>query len=272
VILSELIADFVGKPGILWNNEIARELATNKLKTFVTDYSLTRSILKDDQVSENSLPLFEGENQTVLALPSDKLRFFFEDHGLEMLSEIDFPEDALNQIKRAISYYEEVPALSVFISQIVRSIQLLKAWDPETDVSYSHPEVPFSIFISLCENNSINSGLRVAESILHETMHLYLTLIEGVVPLVNNDLKSVYYSPWREEERPVRGVLHGIFVFKAVSDFYHLLFPKVNDEIAKKYLLRRQKQISDELLLVKNFYNSPGLTELGKQLAFKLTQ
>jgi len=256
VILSELIADFVGKPGILWNNEIARELATNKLKTFVTDYSLTRSILKDDQVSENSLPLFEGENQTVLALPSDKLRFFFEDHGLEMLSEIDFPE----------------PALSVFISQIVRSIQLLKAWDPETDVSYSHPEVPFSIFISLCENNSINSGLRVAESILHESMHLYLTLIEGVVPLVNNDLKSVYYSPWREEERPVRGVLHGIFVFKAVSDFYHLLFPKVNDEIAKKYLLRRQKQISDELLLVKNFYNSPGLTELGKQLAFKLTQ
>ncbi len=49
-------------------------------------------------------------------------------------------------------------------------------------------------------------------------MHLQLTLVEAVVPLVIPSERT-YFSPWRNEYRPAQGVLHALYVFKVIDAF-----------------------------------------------------
>jgi HEXXH motif-containing protein len=152
----------------------------------------------------------------------------------------------------------------------VRTIQVLRTDDADIDLSYSHPNIPFSIFISVCDNESMISNLRVAESILHEAMHLKLTLIEDLIPLIKPDTNSLYYSPWRNEERPAKGVLHGLFVFRAIREFYKEL-QKIGIFIdSENYLENRLREIENEVEQLKDFATSPSLNELGTNLVISL--
>ena len=42
-----------------------------------------------------------------------------------------------------------------------------------------------------------------------------LTLIEAVVPLISGS-PTTAFSPWKLEERPIQGVLHGLYVFGVI--------------------------------------------------------
>ena len=61
---------------------------------------------------------------------------------------------------------------------------------------------------------------QLAEAIVHEYSHNLLNMIiltgeifEGQVPK-----EEIYYSPWREDPRPITGVLHAVFVFVNVCE------------------------------------------------------
>lgn len=158
-------------------------------------------------------------------MPSLQLQSFYDEHGLDLLTESEIEADgALMKFKKAISILHLIEPAYDSITDLVRSIHILKQPDAEIDVSYSHPQIPFSIFVSVCADDSTISNLRVVESILHEAMHLKLTLIENIVPLIKQDSCLLSYSPWRDEHRPTRGVLHGMFVFKVIKDFYEFLY------------------------------------------------
>lgn len=272
--LSTHIADYLNQPGPLWDIALIKHLVSTKHREISLlhpeGYSLTSCLSYKYDVEEVSYPI-PNAGEIRIIQPSMALSYFYEEHGLEVL-QINNPRQIGLKISKSLAMLGMVSPIKDFVQCIIKSVQIIKANDPETDVSYSHPEIPFSIFFSICEEVSEISDLRTAESILHESMHLLLTLIEKEVPLVNSSSTEVYYSPWREEERPVRGVLHGAFVFKAISDFYLLLELKINDKNTRDYLLKRQRQISNELCSIKNFYKSRGLTEKGKQLAAKLLQ
>ena len=271
---------FIKQPFPLWNCELAGALTDNKLNALFGNaeegrkkYSLSGCLLKDWEYSglENVLPIKQCGKTFSLIAPTPHLGFFYEQHGLVPFTIGEFQAiNAVDKLERTIAMFCGSQAVLQFINLIVKSIQLIRSEDAETDVSYSHPDIPFTIFVSICGGDSLISSLRVAESILHESMHLLLTLIEGVVPLVDTISKAIYYSPWRDEDRPVRGVLHGLFVFKAISDFYAVLCPQITDAVSKAYILKRVDQISGEMALLKDFPLSPGLTEEGKQLAIKL--
>jgi HEXXH motif-containing protein len=102
----------------------------------------------------------------------------------------------------------------------------------------------------------------VAESILHESMHLKLSLIEQIVPLVKPDTGNRYYSPWRDEPRPAHGVMHGLFVFRAVFDFFRSLNGQTRASI-KDHLDFRQEQIIEEFRQLDQFDRCPDLTSDG---------
>ena len=60
---------------------------------------------------------------------------------------------------------------------------------------------------------------RVAEALVHEAMHLQLSLLERRIELVESDrTKAVAFSPWRNSERDVQGVIHALYVFVIVRD------------------------------------------------------
>jgi len=61
-----------------------------------------------------------------------------------------------------------------------------------------------------------------AECLLHEAMHQYLFRLEACARLFDpaSPLAVAFFSPWRNDKRPLRMTLHGGFVFAAVADMY----------------------------------------------------
>ena len=63
---------------------------------------------------------------------------------------------------------------------------------------------------------------QIVECLLHEALHQYLFRLEECADLFASDSPSEarFYSPWRDDGRPLRMILHGAFVFAGVADFY----------------------------------------------------
>jgi HEXXH motif-containing protein len=268
--LSAQIADYLSQPSVLWDTSLTQLLVVQKLQDLslpdTNAYTLTGCIDNDAQ-EVNYLLQETGEIR--LVEPSSSLETFYQKHGLEILN-LKNHEEVASKVTNAITILELIEPVGVFIRQIVKSIQILKAGDEEIDVSYSHPDIPFSIFFSVCQPTTIISDLRVAESILHEAMHLKLTLIENFCPLVEIGSKETYYSPWRDEQRPIRGVLHGLFVFRAIADFYFQLNHLPFDQEIRQFLIDRISSINNEIGTLSDFGKTPGLTIRGKKLVGKL--
>ncbi|HEX8333008.1 MAG TPA: HEXXH motif-containing putative peptide modification protein, partial [Segetibacter sp.] len=225
--LATQIRKFIERPYPLWETTLTSQLAQHKWKEFerkgfqsFSDYSTDRFLL-GDLAPEIGKKKEIADRLLYVEMPSFQLQSFYDEHGLELLTENEIEVDAaLLKLNKAFSVLRNIEPAYDCISLLVRSIHILRQADVEIDLSYSHPNIPFSIFVSVCADDSTISNLRVAESILHEAMHLKLTLIENFIPLVRLNTNSTFYSPWRDEERPVRGVLHGLFVFTAIIEFY----------------------------------------------------
>ncbi|RYY20563.1 MAG: hypothetical protein EOO04_19805 [Chitinophagaceae bacterium] len=272
--LSLQIFNYLNQPGSLWHTGLAQQLADRKLLDMSIihpdDYTLSSCIANADGIRETNYLLPDTGNIHIVA-PSKELNSFYQKHGL-VVPPLDQggSEQVATKVQRALAVFDKVDAVATFIRQIVKSVQILEASDSETDVSYSHPDIPFSIFFSVCQQDSPVGDLRVAESILHEAMHLQLTLIEGCCPLIEQNTKHTYYSPWRDEERPVRGVLHGMFVFRAILDFYLMISQLAVEKDIQAFLQNRISTIITEIKQLSDFGNSPGLTTDGKILTNKL--
>lgn len=272
----KIIQDYLEKPLPLWENEITQLLVTQKWTELAkqsqivpSTYTIAGCVIKNkENVTEDNLSLATN-SYIKIALPSNDLNGFYEEHGIEPMDNTTVKSsDEIAKVITALNILKYIEPAHDFILKIVKSVQLIKAEYSETDISYSHPEIPFSIFFSVCEEVSIISDLRVAESILHEAMHLKLTLIEDIVPLIVPNAKGLYFSPWRDEPRPARGVLHGLFVFKALLDFFKAI---METNVAEKvYIQSRINQIKEDLFQLKNFVSCPDLTKDGAILTANL--
>lgn len=172
-------------------------------------------------------------------------------------------DDALNIINR-------VPSLMRAVAALVRSIHVIKPKDLNNDVSFSEPEVPFSIFVSVPEERVENDALRVAEAIVHEAMHLQLTLVERIMPLVDST-EGEYFSPWRREFRNARGLLHAVYVFRVIDGFLSELSLSGCNSPAS-YVYRRRKRIAEEMNETRSFRACSELTPMGLGLTRSLLQ
>jgi len=209
---------------------------------------------------------------TYLEFPSfDTLGDFYDQNGLILTTPKEIQSSkVLHKLNCALALFKHDKALHESINLLIRDIQVVNQPHPEIDISHSDPKIPFSIFVSVCDDDSPISNLRVAESILHEAMHLKLTLLESAVPLVKHIDGNLYYSPWRDEKRSARGVLHGLFVFAAILNFYQYLHKNVDSHEAKIYLSGRKKQITKELNSLERFPKCVDLTADGASLARNL--
>ncbi len=140
----------------------------------------------------------------------------------------------------------------------------------EYDTGYSDPAVPFSIFIGLHPGRDRVPAIRLAEGVLHEAMHLQLSLIEDVLPLVGGST-DLRISPWQRRPRPMQGLLHGLYVFRVIQDWLSRLLQK--DALnAHEYAHARKRlaEIEDECITLGGIVNSPDLTRHGRVLASSL--
>lgn len=175
----------------------------------------------------------------------------------------------LLQVQRALTVLDAVPTISRTIFSLVRSLHLIDAGDDDIDVSFSEPSLPFSAFVSVPRSAGPDAAGRVAESLLHEAMHLQLSLIEAVVPLVCADA-GTYYSPWRDEHRSVQGVLHALYVFRVIDNFLAAQSRASVPALSATETESRRATIAAQIDQVAAFRYAPGLTVDGAMFAGSL--
>jgi HEXXH motif-containing protein len=124
--------------------------------------------------------------------------------------------DVADRLQAAITVIAQVDGLAGAIGCLVQSCHVLAA-EHGYDVSHSTPALPLSIFVSVPGADEPHAVLRLAESVIHEAMHLQLTFIESMVPLVR-PTGATAFSPWKQSDRPVQGLVHGLYVFAVIYE------------------------------------------------------
>ena len=61
----------------------------------------------------------------------------------------------------------------------------------------------------------------LASVLVHECQHTKLNAVLDLIPLSRSD-QARYYAPWREDPRPLGGLLHGAYAYLGVSDFWRV--------------------------------------------------
>jgi HEXXH motif-containing protein len=60
-----------------------------------------------------------------------------------------------------------------------------------------------------------------ALTLCHEVQHAKLAAVIDIVSLTRPDDGRRWYAPWRDDPRPIGGLLHGSYAFLGVSGFWH---------------------------------------------------
>jgi HEXXH motif-containing protein len=245
-LASDLVSDF-------WRRE------GHPLDAF--SYGTTRWLMADP-LAERLVMLgvaIGAEHALVEALPTN-VRSRYE--ALDLSFRSDTPTvDECSLFTESLTWLDRQPGLLETIAILVRSVHFLVSPGAGYDLSHSDPEVPFSIFVSLptLENNA---ALRMAESVLHEAMHLQLTLIEHAVPLIR-DADAKGFSPWQQKDRPVRGLMHGLYVFRVIDEWLGAVAGSERSHDQHRYVAKRRSEIAEEIAMVSDLGSSSALTKQG---------
>ena len=113
---------------------------------------------------------------------------------------------------------------------MVKNVLVIESKD-DSHGSMSPKNIMGSVYLPDVEDSTL-----IAECFIHECLHQYLYRLDHVSSIFNNNEgnEELYYSPWKEEPRPLNMVLHGAFVFTGVMLFYHELCKKDLSELGQE--------------------------------------
>ncbi len=237
----------------------------------ITDYGTVRGIHKDATAPRRIIAYIttsqdadEFKTTIPLEILTGEIMARYEKAGVSFYTSEEIAgTPILSCIEDAMRILKLSPGLMSTVAALVRALHIIKPTDDERDVSFSEPHIPFSIFVSVPEKRMRADALRVAEAILHEAMHLQLTLIEQISPLVAVS-RDKYFSPWRGEYRTAQGILHALYVFRVIDCFFgELLSDSAILEEYSDYMQGRRHQIAKQIRQVKSFQDCPELTSMG---------
>ena len=146
---------------------------------------------------------------------------------------------------------------------MARKVHLLDS-APGYDVSHSEPEWHHRIWVSVPDRADEVGALRFAEGVIHEAMHLELTQLELDRPMIE-DGTAMMQSPWRDELRPIGGVLHGLFVFACLETAIRIMSFGV-EGLPASHARRRRHDIRAEVASIDVAILVSGLTPFGAEL------
>lgn len=125
-----------------------------------------------------------------------------------------------------------------------------------------------SAIFGACFLSTAKEPLFIAEMLVHEFCHNKLRLLQDAVPLMSDKYlnRSIFYSPWRDEPRPIDGLMHGLYVFSSIADFWLYVFNDSSaNEAERKMAQRRVGTILFQLrFALAEFVEYAELTRSGK--------
>lgn len=252
-----------------WFPEMTGQLVEYEWKSLLSEFGIslgsysTASVLRARRLTlggdEILVPflLMSGDNSQLIEFLPDKIRGRFESNQYKFLTPNEYAIKRVSATLRgAMELIEQTPSLHQSVIQLARCIHILQSSSEENDVSFSDPKLPFSIFVSAPHSDSSSASHRLAEAIVHESMHLQLSLLEKHAPLATTEM-ATFYSPWKRSDRLASGVLHALYVFAVIDDWLRQ-FPNCGD----KYVSKRRQEIVAQVAEIDAFRNAK-LTEFG---------
>ncbi len=113
-------------------------------------------------------------------------------------------------------------------------------------------------------------AIELADHLVHEFYHGRLFALEALGPLLEEDEapSERFYSPWRDEPRSMRGLLHGTYVFTPVHDYWRAVerdasLPSDTRELARDRATRIALQLR---LACTQIQRHGSLTAFGRSL------
>lgn len=188
----------------------------------------TETITVEDEGGGTEISLSappQAYQQAQLEIPGqDRVRLLLSDHpGLFDPDYIDDLAPATSNanglaemIAKALELIDTAdPALHQRINQLINwYVPITAPDDPDVHHSFSATNLKGVIFLS-----EAYEDLRLAEALVHEFHHNELNVLlqtESIIEPVEGEL---YYSPWRDDPRPLQGLFHAVYVFSGVIAF-----------------------------------------------------
>ena len=172
----------------------------------------------------------------------------------------------MEELAKSLGLIRLVRPLHGTVAGMCRSLHVLLTSRGDYDVSYSDPSLPFSIFVSCPPLTEGDRFQRLAENIIHEALHLQLSLVERVEPLVIHGAEHErVFSPWKKGKRTIRGLLHAVYVFNNLRFFWER--GASNSANSSSFAENRIETIKEEMSSVRHLVDSPLLTAAGRRLA-----
>jgi HEXXH motif-containing protein len=106
----------------------------------------------------------------------------------------------------------------------------------------------------------------MAETLLHEIQHSKLNALLDLVPLHCSGSERLCYAPWRRDPRPLGGLLHGIYAFVGVTEYWYRRWrsqPGPSDRTAAFHFTHHQDQVRKAL---RELGSVDELTDVGTRL------
>jgi HEXXH motif-containing protein len=66
-------------------------------------------------------------------------------------------------------------------------------------------------------------AVALAAMLVHEFQHIRLSGLLRLIPLHNDDPRERFYAPWRDDPRPMDGIVQGVYAFFGVTMFWRAL-------------------------------------------------
>ena len=117
---------------------------------------------------------------------------------------------------------------------------------PNTVSSFSNSSVPGALFVCPFVDGELIQLGDLLDSIVHEHAHQKLYTLESVVSLYDKTYAAKHRSPWKNEPRPVGGILHGYFVFSLLSALWTRIMD-YGDHVLSPFAANRVASIAREL-------------------------
>lgn len=198
---------------------------SEKSELLVTDNKKTLELTPNATLAEENLKV--GKCPTI-QLPSRELRFqpycfnspAFPDGQTVVEAGMTYQGQYVTLVKDGLALIEQYHPQTLEQLHYFMQVLALKPIDVGTFTNLTSSDFSGALICSVIEN-----PYRLADNFIHEFHHNRLFLIEQNNPLLLDSVEdaqanNLYYSPWRFDLRPLRGIFHAIYVYTPVAQFW----------------------------------------------------
>lgn len=172
-------------------------------------------------------------------------------------------EDVAAVFREAAALIETAsPGYAAWIANVLRAAEVVET-DGRTVQSGSYPAKPGSIVFTYPV-----AADHLATLMVHESAHQYLHQYHAAIPVADMDDTRRYYSPFRQTERPLYGILLALHAAVNILAFVEAAIPHRPDS---GFLAQERLDLREAIgQMLGSMGSAPGLTESGERIVERL--